>query len=128
MYGYKYQIEERIIYNLPKLENINSYSIKNNGLSCHFVDYLLNSEYKYLITCMYYYYNKGLAFDFFTLYTNKITKYNDISTYAEINYEIKYIKAVLSPDDDETLSIGWITADEVPYHWEININQRIWWW
>ena len=46
LYGYKYQIEERIIYSLPKLENINSYTIKNNGLSCHFVDYLLNSDYK----------------------------------------------------------------------------------
>ena len=123
LYGYKYQIEERNIYSLPKLENINTYQIKNNGLSCHFVYYLLNSDYKYLLTCIYHYYNKGFAFDFFTLYTTEIRKNNDISKYTEINDEIKYIRAVLSPDDDESISLGWINADKVPYHWEININQ-----
>ena len=121
LYSYKYDISQNLIEKYSQLESCNYYNIKNKGLSCHYMKY----SSSYLLTCLYYANNYGIVFDFFEVSTTvlKISTIKNPSNFSSYE-EVKYIRGILS-SDKETLTIGWMTIDGVPYFWKYNINESI---
>ena len=121
LYSYKYDISQNLIEKYSQLECGNHYQIKNNGLSCHYMKY----SSSYLLTCLYYVNNYGIVLDFFEVYSSALSvstikNPSNFSTYEEV----KYIRGILS-SDEETLTVGWMSIDGVPYYWQYDINNAI---
>ena len=124
--SYKYQTVEKSIIIQTQLAGANDYSsIMYNGLSCHLMYYCtsysswsgyLCNNYQRVITCLYYIYNNGIAFNYFNITTTSLKKSTLLtSTYKSFQDKyVKYIKATLLPDK-ERLLIGWLTTSGVPY-------------
>ena len=125
LYSYNYNILNKSFTNYAFLKDASSYNIKNSGLSCHYMKYYSYNNYRYLITCLYYisYYEMGI--EYYDVTETTLSKSSLKSKEKKnIQGEAKLIKAVLS-SDEESLLIGWITSQGVPYHWKYNINGNI---
>ena len=120
LFYYKYQDSDGKLSIINRLQGFNTYSIINNGLSCHYMQIS-----KYFIACLYSG-NGRIAIDFVDVYDTKIEKSKYVNpTYISSIGEVKYIKGTLLIPDYKTLYVGYISSDGTPYHWRYNINYDI---
>ena len=105
----------------------NSYQIKNNVLSCHYMSYTTYGVFSgYQIVCLYYVHDIGIALQ-------KL----ESSTYFKFDYkkeliyffnnnidEVNYIKGALLSDEQHLL-LAWITSGGIPYYYIYDISYQL---
>ena len=124
LYTYKYQTNEKTIEKYAQLVTC-YYSIINNALSCHYMNYYYDYNNVPLLACLYSVDSTGLAIDFLEVTSLSIVSTNKLSSeYVSLTCSVKYIKAVLLPDK-ENIVVGFINQGGLLYYWKYNINKRI---